>query len=189
MLTSARCSSMCYSLKAVGALRGVCESLPWAGLSESGAHICLAGVLSGNWDPCFLPPAVEPRSHCHLALDDAGGTFAPWEVWLTQKPLGPSVPTLRNWCSVARGSPLGFAWLWFSCVCTLLSVCVCILCVFTSMQISVCWGQRSVSSVFFSHFLSLKTYMFIYEPECLPACMVYAPCAFLVPVEATWSYR
>lgn len=38
-------------------------------------------------------------------------------------------------------------------------------------------------SVFFSHFLSLKTYMFICEPECLSACMVYVSCVFLVSVE------
>lgn len=129
-------------IKAAGAFRAVCESLPWAGLSESGAHICLAGALSGNWNQCFLPPAAEPRSHCHSALDDAGGTLAPWEARLTQKPLSPSVLTLRKWRSVARGSALGFAWLRFSGVCMWFSVRVCVLCVFTSVQVSVCVEVR-----------------------------------------------
>lgn len=113
-------------IKAAGAFRGVCESLPWAGLSESGAHICLAGALSGNWNPCFLPPAAELRSHCHSALDDAGGTLAPWEARLTQKPLSPSVPMLRKWHFVA----LGFAWLrFFLCVHVIFCMCLRFVCI------------------------------------------------------------
>lgn len=120
---------------------------------------------------------------------DSGGTFALWEALQAQKPLSLSVPTLRRWRSVACGSALGFAWLWFSCA-WMWFFCMCLRFVFIHIRagLRVCWGQRSVPSVFFSHCLPLKTYMFVYGicTMCVPgACGGQKGCSF----PWNWSYR